>query len=108
MSASARAATAAGLVAAGGQRQRPQRADLDQAAGPVLGDRCGVQPVQQRERLAGLALGQQDPGQHQMPRLARVVRLVARAEAASARSSGRPRPRRPGPAAAAPAAPGPG
>ena len=45
------------LIAGGGQRQRPQRADLDQAAGPVLGDRRGVQPVQQGERLAGPVLG---------------------------------------------------
>ena len=32
-------------LTAGGQRQRPQRADLDQAAGPVLRGRRHVQPV---------------------------------------------------------------
>ncbi len=42
-----------GVLAAGGQRQRPQRAGLDHAADPVLGDRRRVQPVQQRERLGG-------------------------------------------------------
>ena len=48
-----------------GGRQRPQRAGLDDAASPVLGDRRRVQPAQQRQRLAGLALGEQHPGQHQ-------------------------------------------
>ena len=57
-------------LTAGGQRQRPQRADLDQAADPVLSGRRRMQPVQQRERRAGPGLGQQDPGQHQMPWLA--------------------------------------
>ena len=42
----------------------------------MLGDRRGVQPVQQRERLGGPLLGQQHPGQHQVSRLARVARLV--------------------------------
>ena len=41
-----------------------------------------VQPVQQRERLGGPLLGQQHPGQHQVSRLPRVVRLVVRVEAA--------------------------
>ena len=71
-----------GLLAAGGQAQRPQRADLDQAAGPVLGGRRGVQAVQQRQRRAGPGLGQQNPGQHQMPRLPGVVGLVLLVEAA--------------------------
>ena len=48
---------------------------------PVPGERRRVQPVQQRERQAGPVLGQQDPGQHQLSRLARVVWLVVRAEA---------------------------
>ena len=55
------------LHPAGGQRQRPQRAGLDEAANPVLGGSRGVQPVQQRQRLAGPALGEQQAGQHQMP-----------------------------------------
>ena len=63
-------------ITAGGQRQRPQRADLDQAAGPVLRGRRRVQPVQQRQRRAGPVLGQQDARQHQMRLLAGVIRLV--------------------------------
>jgi hypothetical protein len=35
------------VVAGGGQRQRPQCADLDKTAGTVLGGCRGVQPVQQ-------------------------------------------------------------
>ena len=77
------------FVAGGRQRQRPQRAGLDEAAGPVLGDRRGVQPVQQRQRLAGPVLGEQDPGQHQVPGFAGVVWLVVRAEAVVLRESGR-------------------
>jgi hypothetical protein len=57
--------------------------------GPVLGFRRGVQSVQQCERLAGPVLGQQNPGQHQMPGLAGVVRLVVWAEAVVPRESGR-------------------
>ena len=98
----------AGFLAAGRQRQRPQRADLDQAAGPVLGRGRRVQPVQQRERLTGPVLGQQHPGQHQVPGLAGVAWLVVRAEAVLLGRSAPRRPGRPGPAAAAPAAPGPG
>ena len=70
------------LPAAGRERQGAQGAGLDDAAGPLLAHRRGVQPVQQRERPAGLALGEQEPGQHQVPRLASVVRLVVRVEAA--------------------------
>ena len=70
-----------GVLAAGGQRQRPQRAGLDHAADPVLGDRRGVQPVQQRERLGGPLLGQQHPGQHQVSRLPRVTRLIVGVQA---------------------------
>ena len=66
------------LLAAGRERQRPQRAGLDEAAGPVLGGRRRVQPVQQRKRPAGPALGEQHPGQHEMPRLAGVIRLIVR------------------------------
>ena len=47
-----------------------------------------MQPVQQRECLAGLALGEQQPGQHQMPGLPGVVRLVVRAEAGLLRPPG--------------------
>jgi hypothetical protein len=65
-----------GVLAAGGQRQRPQRVDLDQAATPLLGGRRSVQPVQQRERLGGPLPGQQHPGQHQVSRFPRVARLV--------------------------------
>ena len=77
------------LLAGGGQRQCPQRAGLDQAAGTVLDFRRGVQPVQQCEGLAGPVLGEQHPGQHQVPGFARVVRLVVRAEAVVRRESGR-------------------
>ncbi len=77
-----------GFLAAGGQGQRPQRADLDDAAGPGLADRDCVPPVQQRERLARKALGEQYPGQHQISRLAGVVRVVAGAEAALLRPAG--------------------
>ena len=93
------------LLAAGGQRQCPQRADLDQAPGPVLGGRRRVQPVQQRQRPLGLPPGEQDPGQHQVPRLPWVDGIVVRSEAATPASSGRPQPDCPGPAAAVPAAP---
>ena len=65
-----------GVLAAGGQRERPQRTGLDHAAGPVLGDCRVVQPVQQRERLGRPLLSQQHPGQHQVSRLPRVARLV--------------------------------
>ena len=81
--------TAPAFIAGGGQRQRPQCAGLDEAAGPVLGGRRGVQPVQQGECLAGPVLGEQDPGQHQVPGLAGVVRLVVRAEAVLLRETGR-------------------
>ena len=47
-----------------------------------------MQPVQQRQRLAGPVLGEQDPGQHQMPGFAGIVRLVVRAEAAAPGPSG--------------------
>ena len=77
------------LLAGGGQGQCPQRAGLDQAAGTVPGFRRRVQPVQQREGLAGPVLGEQHPGQHQVPGFARVVRLVVRAEAVVLRESGR-------------------
>ena len=70
-----------GVPAAGGQRQRPQRAGLDETAGPVLGDRRRVHPVQQRERRGGPILGQQHPGQHQVSRLPRIARLVPGAQA---------------------------
>ena len=70
------------LPAAGRERQGTQGARLDDAAGPFLAHRRGVQPVQQRERPAGLVLGQQEAGQYQVPRLAGVVRLVVCLEAA--------------------------
>ena len=71
----------AGFIAGGRQGQRPQRTDLDQATGPVLGDRRGVQPVQQCQRLPGPVLGQQDPGQHQVAGFSGIVWLVVRAKA---------------------------
>ena len=40
------------LLAPGGQRQRPQRADRDQAARPVLGGRRHVQPGAARQAPA--------------------------------------------------------
>ena len=76
------------FVTGGRQRQRPQRADLDEAAGPVLGGRGRVQPAQQRKRPIGLPLGQQDARQHQVLTLAGVVRLVIRVQAAFLRPAG--------------------
>jgi len=61
------------LPAAGRERQGAQGARLDDAAGPFLAHRRGVQPVQQRERPAGLVLGKQEAGQYQVPRLAGVA-----------------------------------
>jgi hypothetical protein len=40
-------AEGAGVIAAGGQRQRPQRLDLDDAAGPALAGRGAEQPLQE-------------------------------------------------------------
>ena len=77
------------FIAGGGQRQRPQRADLDEAAAPVLGGGRGVQPVQQGERLPGPVLGEQDPGPNQVPGLTCVVWLIVRAEAVLLREPGR-------------------
>jgi len=48
-----------------------------------------VQSAQQRERLPGPALGEQDPGQHQIPGLTRIVWLIVRAEAGLRRETGR-------------------
>ena len=70
------------VVAAGRQRQRLQREYLDDATHPALGGRCGVQPLQQRERLGGAVLREQHPGQHQILRLPGIARLVIHAEAA--------------------------
>ena len=81
MSASARVVHRGGLVAAGRQRQRPQRLDLDDAAHPVLGRRLGEQPVQQRQRLTGAVLREQHPRQYQILQLVRVAGLVLGAEA---------------------------
>jgi hypothetical protein len=69
-------AEGAGVIAPGGQRQRPQRLNLDDAAGPALASRGGKQPLQQRECGAGVVLGEQHPGQHQIPGLPRVIWLV--------------------------------
>ena len=69
-------ADGAGVIAVGGQRKRPQRLDLDDAADPALVGRGAEQPLQQRERRAGVVLGEQHPGQHQISRLARVIWLV--------------------------------
>ena len=68
------------LVAAGGQRQRPQRADLDDAACPALGGRRHEHSFHERKRLSRAVLGEQHPGQHQIRRLAGVIRLVVRAK----------------------------
>ena len=50
------------MIAVGGQRERPQRLDLDDAAGPALAVRGVEQPLQQRECGAGVVLGEQHPG----------------------------------------------
>ena len=47
-----------------------------------------MQPLQQAERQGGLLLGEQHAGQHQVPQLPGVVRLVASAEAAFLRPPG--------------------
>ncbi len=77
-----------GVITAGRPRQRPQRPGFDYAADAVLADRRRVQPVHQREGPVGPALGEQHPGQQQIARLVRVVRLVVRAEAAFLRPVG--------------------
>jgi len=48
-----------------------------------------VQPVEQREGLAGPVLGEKDPSQDQVPGFAGVVWLVVRAEAVVLRETGR-------------------
>ena len=81
-------AEGAGVIAPGGQRQRPQRLNLDDAAGPALASRGGKQPLQQRECGAGVVLGEQHPGQHQIPGLPRVVWLVVWAKTSRLRPLG--------------------
>jgi hypothetical protein len=76
------------VIAAGGQRERPQCLDLEDAAGPALADRGVEQPLQQRECRARVALGEQHPGQNQIRRLVRVICLVVRAETSSRRPLG--------------------
>ncbi len=76
-------AEGAGVIAAGGQRERPQRLDLDDAAGPALAGRGVEQPPQQGECRAGVVSGEQHPGQHQIGRLPRVIWLVVWAETSS-------------------------
>ena len=74
-------AEGAGVIAPGGQRQRPQRLNLDDAAGPALASRGGQQPLQQRECRTGTVLGEQHARQQQVRRLPGVIRLVLWAEA---------------------------
>jgi hypothetical protein len=77
-----------GLLAAGRQRQRLKRPDLDDAARAVLAF-CGrAQPVQQAQRRAGPALGEQHPRQQQVFLFALVCRLVAGVKAALFRPAG--------------------
>ena len=71
----------AGLLAAGSQSQRPQRLGLDDAAGPVLGGRRRVQPLQQGDCLGGAVLGEHHPRQHPDLPLPLICRLVASGEA---------------------------
>jgi hypothetical protein len=71
------------VVATGVQRQRLEAAHLDDAAGPPLGGRLGVQPLQQPQGPLGGLLGEQHPHQHQVLMLAWVAGLVLGAEAAS-------------------------
>jgi len=77
------------FAAVAGPRQRQQRARLDEPARPVLGFRRGVQPGEQREGRAGPVLGEQEPGQDQVPGFAGVVCLVVWAEAVFLRETGR-------------------
>jgi hypothetical protein len=76
------------ILAHGGERQRPQCPGLDDTAGPVLGQRGRVQPVQQRQRLTGPALGEQHARQYQVLGLRWVARLVTGAEAVLLRPAG--------------------
>jgi len=76
VSTSARASTASASWPQAASASARSATGLDHAADPVLGDRRGVQPVQQRQCLGGPLPGQQYPGQHQVSRLARVARFV--------------------------------
>jgi hypothetical protein len=78
----------AGLVTAGGQRQRLQGLDLDDAARAALACRRRVQPLQQSERLVGAVLGEQHPREHEILRLPGVARLIVGAEATLLCSAG--------------------
>ena len=71
------------MIAAGRQRQCAQRLDLDDAAGPALTGRGVEQSLQERERRARVVLGEQHPGQYQILRFSRVIRLVVRTETSS-------------------------
>ena len=73
------------------ERQRPQRAGLDDAADPVLRDGARVQPVQQRQGRTGTILGEQDACQQQMFGFGWIAWLVASAEALLVRPAGRAR-----------------
>ena len=61
------------------------------AVASVLRGGGAVQPVQQRERLAGPVLCEQDPGQDQVAGFASVIWLVVRAEAVVLGETGRAR-----------------
>ena len=70
-----------GLVAAGRQRQCPQRLDFDDATGTVLGDRGLEQALEQRKGPPWAVFREQDPGQHQISPLPRVTRFVVGVQA---------------------------
>lgn len=73
------------MIATGGQRERPQRLNLDDVADAALARRGGQQPLQQRECRAGTVLGEQHARQQQIPRRPRVIRLVLGAKASRLR-----------------------
>src|SRR5262249_40219345 len=64
-------------VAAVRERERSQRRRFDDAAGPLLGRRLGVEAVEEPERLAGGVFGEQHPRQRQVVTFPRVARLLA-------------------------------
>ena len=76
--------SAAELIAVRLEGQGAQGLHFDEAAGPVLGGRRRVQPIQERDRPIGKALGEKQAGQHQMAGFPGVVGIVVRVEAAAA------------------------
>src|SRR5262249_32798364 len=77
-----------GLAAGGGEGQRSQRPDLDDAAGAALAVGCGKQPAEEAERGLGLVLGEQHPGQDQVVPFPGVGRVGVGGQVALLRPAG--------------------